>query len=116
MKLYKPKIVDKPWGRELWVAMEDEYGGKILEMKKGFTTSLHYHSKKKETIYVLKGELHVFTPEKTYVIEPGESITIEPNDVHRLEAKTDVILIEFSTPELGETVRVEDYYNRDEGK
>ncbi len=113
MKVYKPKIVKKPWGRELWVAMEDEYGGKILEMKKGFTTSLHYHSKKKETIYVLDGTLKVYTPEKTYEIKPGESITIEPNDVHRLEAETNVKLIEFSTPELGETVRVEDYYDRE---
>ena len=112
MKLYKPKIVKKPWGRELWIAMEDEYGGKILEIKKGFTTSLHYHKKKKETIYVLEGTLNVYTPEKSYKINPGESITIEPNDVHRLEAITDVKLIEFSTPELGETVRVEDYYNR----
>ena len=112
MRVYKPKIVEKPWGREIWVAMENEYGGKILEIKKGFTTSLHYHTKKKETMFVLDGVLRVYTPKETYELNSGESITVEPGDVHRLEAVTDVRLIEFSTPELKDTVRVEDYYNR----
>ena len=113
MKFYSVKIVEKPWGRELWVAMEKEYGGKILEMKKGYTTSLHYHRYKKETIYVLEGVLRIYVPEgESREIKAGESVTIEPNDVHRLEAVTDVKLIEFSTPELDDTVRVEDYYGR----
>ena len=49
-----PKIVNKHWGQEIWISEEKEYAGKILEINKGAQTSLHYHAKKKETLYVFE--------------------------------------------------------------
>jgi len=106
----KVKIVEKPWGREIWIADEPEYGGKIIEIKKGFSTSVHYHEQKKETIYVDKGRLKVRSGPNEFVVNEGEEITIEPYTVHQLIALEDVRLIEVSTQPLNERVRVEDPY------
>jgi quercetin dioxygenase-like cupin family protein len=109
----KVKIVEKPWGREIWIADEPEYGGKIIEIKKGFSTSVHYHKQKKEkkeTIYVDKGRLKVRSGPNEFVVNEGEEITIEPYTVHQLIALEDVRLIEVSTQPLNERVRVEDPY------
>ena len=105
-----PKVVEKPWGKEIWIADEPEYGGKILEIKKGYSTSVHYHRKKKETIYVDKGKLLVRSGSNEFVVEEGHSITIEPYTVHQLVALEDVRLIEVSTQPLNERVRIEDPY------
>jgi len=106
----KVKIVEKPWGREIWIADEPEYGGKIIEIKKGFSTSVHYHEQKKETIYVDKGRLKVRSGPNEFVVNEGEEITIEPYTVHQLIALEDVRSIEVSTQPLNERVRVEDPY------
>ncbi len=106
----KAKVVEKPWGREIWIADEPEYGGKILEIKKGYSTSVHYHRKKKETIYVDKGTLKVRSGNKEFVLKEGEAVTIEPYTVHQLIALEDVRLIEVSTQPLNERVRIEDPY------
>ncbi len=110
---YKPvKVVEKPWGRETWLCVEKEYAGKILEIKKGCRTSLQYHNKKKESIYVLSGELKIQYPNGERILKKGESITIKPGDKHRLCAVKDLVLIEVSTPELDDVVRLEDDYGR----
>ncbi len=106
----KAKVVEKPWGKEIWIADEPEYGGKIIEIKKGYSTSVHYHQKKKETIYVDKGKLKVRSGEEEFIVNEGESITIEPFTVHQLIALEDVRLIEVSTQPLNERVRLEDPY------
>ncbi|ALU11746.1 cupin [Ignicoccus islandicus DSM 13165] len=106
----KARIVEKPWGREIWIADEEEYGGKILEIKKGYSTSVHYHRMKKETIYVDKGRLKIKSGNEEYVLEEGEAVTIRPFTVHQLIALEDVRLIEVSTQPLNERVRVEDPY------
>ena len=112
MKAIKPIIVEKPWGREIWIAVEDEYVGKILEIKKGTRTSLQYHEKKKETIYVLQGVLKVETKTEELILHEGDAITLNPGDVHRLTAVDDLRLIETSTSQLKDVVRVEDDYGR----
>lgn len=113
MKISKPKIIEKPWGREIWLAEEDEYAGKILEIKKGTRTSLHYHKEKKETMYVLEGKLQINTSEgKEFIFDVGDSVTILPGDVHRLYAMADLKIVEVSTSKLDDVVRVEDDYGR----
>ncbi|MEA3255132.1 MAG: cupin domain-containing protein [Candidatus Altiarchaeota archaeon] len=113
MKFNQVKIIEKPWGREIWLAVEKEYAGKILEIKKGLKTSLQYHRRKKESIYVYEGELKVIHPGGESVLKKGESITLNPGDRHRLVAMKDLRLIEISTPELDDVVRVEDDYGRE---
>lgn len=114
MRKFKPKVVDKPWGREVWIADEPEYGGKILEVRRGFTSSLHYHRVKKETMHVLKGKVKIFFKKgedvEEVILEEGDSITIPSNTVHRIEGLEDSIIVEVSTQPLNERVRLEDYY------
>jgi len=112
MEFKQVKIVEKPWGREIWLVVEKEYAGKILEIKKGARTSLQYHRKKKESIYVHEGELKIIHPEGETIVKKGQSITLKPGDRHRLVAMEDLILIEISTPELEDVVRLEDDYGR----
>jgi len=113
LKVKKVKIVEKPWGREIWIAQEEEYAGKILEIKKGFKTSLHYHNVKKETMYILEGEVEILVEKgEKITLKEGQSITLEPKDKHRIIAKSDVKIFEVSTPQLNDVVRIMDEYGR----
>lgn len=112
MRVSNAKIVEKPWGREIWYAHEREYAGKILEIKKGFRSSLHYHEKKKETMYVLEGEVRIIKKDGELTLNEGESITINPGEIHRIVPLRDSKILESSTPELDDVIRVEDDYER----
>ena len=111
------KRVDKPWGHEVIWANSDRIAGKILNIKKGHRLSLQYHKKKEEAIYVMAGKLTLVTikneKEEEIVLEAGASHHIYPGDIHRFEAnEEDVVLVEVSTPELYDVVRIEDDYKR----
>ena len=110
------KIINKPWGSESIWAHTKDYVGKILFINKGHRLSKQYHEKKEETILVKSGTLSLEVgEEKVEYIElgPGEAYHISPGTVHRFCAlSTDVVLIEVSTPELGDVVRLQDDYNR----
>jgi len=112
LRVSNAKIVEKPWGREIWYAHEREYAGKILEIKKGFRSSLHYHEKKKETMYVLEGEVRIIKKDGELTLNEGESITINPGEIHRIVPLRDSKILESSTPELDDVIRVEDDYER----
>jgi len=118
-------IIEKPWGHEEIWAISEKYVGKILHIKKGHRLSLQYHTVKEETIRVLKGTLYLHhrpTQEPILgdasmqidALEVGESFHITPQAIHRFEAKDDdVTLVEVSTPELDDVVRLSDDYNRE---
>ncbi len=114
MKSRKPKIIEKPWGREIWVAEEPEYLGKILEIRKGERSSLQYHKKKKETMYLLKGKLRITGGREEVVMEEGDSITLNPGDIHRIVPEEDAIILEVSTYHPEDVVRLEDDYGRED--
>lgn len=111
-RLQSPKIVLKPWGREVWYAHEDRYAGKILEVTKGHALSLQKHEKKKETMYLQSGRLAYHLNGVDFEMAPGQCITISPGDVHRIEAIEDAVILEVSTPELDDVIRLEDRYGR----
>ncbi len=111
------KIVNKPWGREIWVAHTDRYALKIIEVKKGHRSSLQYHIQKHEHIYVDSGVLQVEWENEDgrmeeLILRPGDVVENKPKRKHRVTPMEDVRLIEVSTPELDDVVRVEDDYNR----
>ena len=111
------KIVEKPWGRELWVAQSQEYALKIIQVNKGCRSSLQYHVKKHEHIYLDAGLLQIEREDdagqmQTLVLKPGDVIENLPGRKHRTTALEDCRLIEVSTPELDDVVRVEDDYHR----
>lgn len=109
--------IEKPWGYEELLECNDKYVVKKLFMKKGHSCSIQYHILKKETIVVLSGILIIYTgtsldnlEKKNYNI--GDSITIEPYTIHRMEALDDSLYLETSTNELWDVVRLQDNYNR----
>ena len=105
--------VDKPWGHEEIWAHTDKYVGKLLHIKAGSRLSLQYHEVKEETIYVLNGDLVLITDKERITLPPGSVYHISPGDMHRFTAgKESVTLIEVSTPELDDVVRVEDDHGR----
>jgi len=108
----EPKIVEKPWGREIWYAHTGHYAGKVLEVKAGHRLSLQKHEIKEETLYLLSGRARLTYGEKVYDWEAGQSVHIPPNTVHRFEAVEDTVLLEVSTPFLDDVVRLEDDYSR----
>lgn len=109
---------DKPWGYELLWTHTDRYAGKVIHIDAGRRLSLQYHDDKHESVLVLSGELilHLGSDDDATMerLAPGESIDIPARRIHRFEAPpdTDVDIIEVSTPELDDVVRLEDDYNR----
>jgi mannose-6-phosphate isomerase len=113
-------IVNKPWGHEKLWALTDKYVGKILHIEEGNRLSLQYHEVKEETIMVLKGVLELVLEEKsrkhkrTLILQVGDTYHISPFTIHRFCATqgTDVDIIEVSTTELHDVVRIEDDHGR----
>jgi len=111
------QIVEKPWGREVWIAHTDKYAMKLIEIRKGTRSSLQYHVAKHEHIYVDRGTLQMEWENEhgqmeTVLLGPGDVIENRPGRKHRATAVEDVRLFEVSTPELSDVVRVEDDYHR----
>jgi mannose-6-phosphate isomerase len=111
-----PYRVEKPWGHELIWAVTDRYVGKILHIEPGHVLSLQYHQKKDESIYVLRGEIVLRIQQDDTLIErrlgEGEAFHIRPRVVHQFEAVIASDLLEASTPELDDVVRLKDRYGR----
>ena len=105
-------MVTKPWGSELWITHNDKYAGKKIYIIAGHRTSLQFHKIKQETIYLESGVGRITIGKKTYLLSPGNVYEIKPGVVHRIEATGDCHIIEFSTPELDDVVRLEDDYDR----
>ena len=112
------KRVDKPWGHEEWFALVDgKFCGKAIHVNEGHALSLQYHEKKEETVSVQSGRLlfeignHEDSLE-SFELLPGESIHLTPGVRHRMTAIVDTVILEASTTELTDVVRLEDRYGR----
>ena len=109
--------IPKPWGYELIWAHTSEYVGKILHVNPGESLSLQYHEVKDETIFLLTGEMKFWVGPSVEALElvplaAGEAYRVRPGTVHRMEAVTEVDMLEASTPHLDDVVRIEDRYGR----
>lgn len=108
--------VDKPWGHELIWAHTDKYVGKILHVNAGHSLSRQYHKIKEETLLVQSGEMDLELGSgdemKTLRMMPGDVYHLKPGTVHRMTAVSTLDVIEVSTPELDDVVRLEDNYGR----
>lgn len=110
--------VSKPWGEERIFAETSRYAGKILTIHAGQSLSYQYHNIKEETIHVLEGRLGLEVEHeglrRTLSLVPGETFHIVPSMRHRMfAADEDCLLVEVSTPELDDVVRLEDRYGRE---
>ena len=111
------QIIEKPWGKEEVIEINDRYMMKKLTMLAGHRCSLQYHNVKRETIYVLSGQLRIYTGASkenlsSRIYHAGETITLLPGVVHRMEGVTESIYLEASTPEMDDVVRLVDDYQR----
>ena len=113
MKFSLVERVPKPWGHEMIFAHAKKYVGKILVIEKGHRLSRQLHRVKHESLMVLRGRLKLTLGKGTQIVGPGTAFTIPPKTIHRFEApKGRVTLIEVSTPELRDVVRLRDDYGR----
>jgi len=109
--------VDKPWGYELRWAITDRYLGKLIHIDAGHSLSLQYHVQKDETIYLVSGTLDLLLEDdegevRTHRLSPGMSARVRPGRRHRFAAVETCELVEVSSPEIDDVVRLEDRYGR----
>jgi mannose-6-phosphate isomerase-like protein (cupin superfamily) len=115
---FAPRRVEKPWGWELIWAHSDRYCGKQLFVREGHALSLQFHREKDETIYVFEGRVEFEIGEAgsslpaSEVVGAGTAFRLPPGTIHRMRALEDSLLLEVSTPELDDVVRLEDEYGR----
>jgi len=111
--------VPKPWGHEIIWAQSERYVGKILHINAGHELSVQYHNKKDETVYLLSGEI-VYRVQREgddilddTQLKVGESFRITPGTIHQMVALTDCDVLEVSTAEIDDVVRLSDKYGRE---
>jgi mannose-6-phosphate isomerase len=109
--------IEKPWGYELIWAESTRYVGKILHINQGQKLSRQYHNQKEETFLVQSGEMDLEVgqgaDQKTIRMKKLDTFHCLPKTIHRMVAVTDVDVVEVSTPELDDVVRLEDVYGRE---
>ena len=116
---FEVKKVEKPWGHELIWALSDSYCGKILFVKAGSALSLQFHNEKDESWLVQSGRARLELGEAGQkilheeVIGPGAAFRYPPGTVHRITAIEDTTILEVSTPQIDDVVRLEDLYGRE---
>jgi quercetin dioxygenase-like cupin family protein len=117
------KTVVKHWGEERWLVPEGSaFGFKVITIQAGMRTSLQYHRQKEEANLVAAGEGWIYlaesprAPLQAYALAPGRIAHIRPGMVHRVQAVTDLTLVEVSTPELDDVIRLEDDLGRGNGR
>ncbi len=114
----QPQRVEKPWGYKLWWGQNEHYVGKLLHVDAGHRLSLQFHREKDETSYLLSGRLRLtrgpsadeLTSEE---IGPGFAWRVEPGTVHTIEALEDSTILEASTHQVDDVVRLHDRYGRE---
>lgn len=115
-ELHEITRIPKPWGHELIFGRTDRYVGKILHVNTGESLSLQYHEMKEETLLVIRGKIKLTvrhgSEERLVMMETGDAFHIPPLLIHRMEAVEDADIVEVSTPELDDVVRLEDRYGR----
>ena len=112
------KVVSKPWGSERIFAANERYAGKLISIRRGESLSYQYHRVKEETLHVLSGILGLETESEgkriLLALTPGETFHVTPGTRHRMFAEgEDVLIVEVSSPELDDVVRLEDRYGRE---
>ena len=100
------KIIDKPWGHEK-IIVNDSYVMKELFIEAGEEISLQYHRKKHETMYISEGYGQIFNELEWYAYIKGEFYIIPPGSIHKIKAKVDTTIIEASTTQLDDIVRMD---------
>lgn len=105
-------IKKKPWGEETLIELTENYAVKRLYIKSGEQTSYQYHREKEETFIVIGGEGIVHIEGEDHIIKSGDVLTIHPKKKHTTIAIKNLSIIEISSPEINDVVRLSDKYGR----
>ncbi|WP_406678052.1 sugar phosphate nucleotidyltransferase [Neomoorella carbonis] len=105
-------VYKKPWGREILWAVNERYAAKVIHVYRGHSLSKQYHQEKRETMLFIKGRGKLELGEEVLDVSPPMVVDIPAGMVHRIQAISDVIFIEVSSPELDDVVRLADDYGR----
>ncbi|MGW4741055.1 cupin domain-containing protein [Nocardia xishanensis] len=121
--LTEAKLVRKHWGSERWLVSEHSpFGFKLIQLTAGSRTSLHFHERKEEAFLLIEGRATLWLAGSTaeapvsHDIRPRQVVHLQAGTIHRVEAVEDTTLIEVSTPDLDDVVRVEDDRGRGDGR
>lgn len=111
------KVITKPWGKESWLELNERYCFKKININSGARSSFQYHERRKETQYILSGKAEIWLENnkgeiKKMIMGAGEFFTVIPGRKHRVVALTDLTLLEVSTPEVDDVIRLSDDYDR----
>lgn len=116
------ETIEKPWGREIKWAHTAHYVGKILEVNAGERLSIQYHKEKVETMYVMSGTGYLYfynmdedgepSVTSSIFLTKGVKVHIPPKQIHSVQATEDMVILEASTNNLNDLVRIKDIYNR----
>ena len=124
------KVVMKPWGREVWINFrkgenigdeDKKYIMKKLYIKKGTKTSFQYHNDKIETNFLIEGSVEAWFEDNeghidVKVLEAGAIWSIPAGIRHRIVTLEDIVLMESSSPEVDDVVRIKDDTLRGDGR
>lgn len=117
------KVVRKGWGEERWLVDEHApFAFKLIHLRAGARTSLQYHEKKEEANLIIRGEGTLYHADRvgediaSRPLSAGDIVHVRPGAVHRIEAATDLTLVEVSTPELDDVIRLADDFGRGDGR
>lgn len=109
----QPIVQEKPWGAEVWLIFTKRYALKLLMIEKGQRFSLQKHKSKEESWLVLRGRALITLGKKEFEAKTGTTIHVARNTIHRLKALSSLVeVMEASSPELHDAVRLVDDYNR----
>ena len=105
--------INKPWGFFEQLTDNETTTIKVITILAGHRTSLQFHENRSEKWYVLNGEGYAILNDKKK-IQTGDEIVIPKKAVHRLEAITDlkVLEISFGLFQESDIKRLEDDYVR----
>ena len=108
-------ILPRDWGEEVFIEGNAHYLFKRLDMRAGTKGGLQQHVEKDETFYLCSGVAIVRADrgDGTLVetqMDPGEAYHIPPGATHQVEAVTDCVFFEASTPHYNDRVRMEAFY------
>ena len=118
--VHRPSIVERPWGHEeIFALVEGKFCGKVLHVRAGHALSLQYHRQKEEVISVLQGTARVEIGDSVdslveLELHEGDAVHLPPGLIHRVVAVSDLVLLEASSTELDDVVRLADEYGRED--
>lgn len=116
-KFYFNNIIYRPWGYFEIITTNENYVIKKLVVSPGQKISLQYHLYRSEHWVIVDGQAQITKGNKVYQLIKNDSISIEKEELHRIEnsGNNDLIIIEIQLGDLlkeHDIVRVEDDYQR----